>query len=157
MSDEVESTAVTLDLSDSVPVDSFMLDIYFPGTNKPTGWKIEIAGPAHPKSIAVGDDQAREAMADERAVKFAQANGRKFKIDDESVADRRRKNVGRIVARIIGWSPNPVFKQVASTPLMFSERTAIDLFLRHDMGSYFSQIVDYLNSEKAFTKASATN
>lgn len=144
-----------LDLSDTLPQDTAVLEICLPGTAKPTGWIIELAGPGHDKTIAVTDEINRESLEAEKAIRFAQANGRKFKIDDEQVDDRRRKNVSRIVARIVGWSPNPIFKFFSPDAIKFDEKTAIDLFMSPRMSGYFGQIVDFLNSEAGFTKRSA--
>lgn len=148
--------ASVLDLSTAIPAESAVVEILYPGTSKPTGWKIEIAGPAHPKTIAMTNDAARERLNKERAIEFAQINGRKWKTDDETPEDRARRNVTRLVGRIIGWSPDPVFRNVQVEPIVFSEKAAVDLLLREDMGWVLSQIADYITSETAFTQASAT-
>src|SRR5690242_702696 len=142
-----------LDLSGSIPSDSAMLEIILPG-GKPSGWKIELAGPAHPKTVAAADDVMRERLQKEKAIEFAQVNGRKYKVDEETPDDRARRNVSRIVQRIIGWSPDPLFKHIDDKPIAFSEKAATDLLLRPDMGWVLSQIADYLMSETAFTNGS---
>ena len=140
----------TLDLSASKPLDSVIIDLCYPGTTKPTGWRIELSGPAHPQTVALADEASREMIERQDAIEFAQVNGRKWKGDQQSAADRRRKNVGYVCRRIIGWSPNPTFSFVSPDPIAFSAATATELFLRPDMAGFFGQITDYLNSERAF-------
>jgi hypothetical protein len=144
----------TLDLSGLQPLDTFELKILKPGTDQPTGWVIVLAGPAHPQSIALNNDMSRENLDREKAIEFAQVNGRKWKVEEESVEARRRKNVARVCRRIVSWSPNPTFKFVAPEPIAFSLQAATDLFVRPDMGSFFVQVTEYLTSERAFTQPS---
>ncbi len=143
-----------LDLSAAQPRESHSLAILFPGTKKPTGWTIELAGPAHPQTVALMDEASREFIERQDAIEFAQVNGRKWKGDQTSAEDRRRRNVSMVCRRIIGWSPNPVFRFVSPEPIAFSVEAATNLFLRPDMAGFFSQVTDYLNSEAAFTQPS---
>src|SRR6185312_11378145 len=123
-----------LDLSSAMPVDTAFVEILHPGTGAPTGWKIELAGPAHPKTVALGKDLSRVNLRRQAQIEAQQANGRKVKPDVEEPEDRARRNVSSLVARIIGWAPNPVFKNVSPEPIAFSEKVAVDLLLRPDMG-----------------------
>lgn len=140
----------TIDLSDAIPVESFSLDIIHPRTKLPTGWKIELAGPQHANSIAVANEAGKDFLDEERAVKLAQATGQKPDQAEETIQARRRKSVGRVCRRIIGWSPNPTLKNVQADPIEFSLAAATDLFLRPDMAAFFIQITSYFNSEKSF-------
>jgi hypothetical protein len=144
----------TIDLSGLQPLDTFDLKILRPGTDQPTGWVIVLAGPAHPQSVALNNEMSRENLDREKAIEFAQVNARKWKVEEESVEARRRKNVMRVCRRIVSWSPNPTFKFVASDPIAFSLDTAADLFVRPDMGAFFVQVTEYLTSERAFTQPS---
>lgn len=143
-----------LDLSDTTPVETYTLNLLRPGTPTQTGWKLLLAGPSHPDTIAMANDIGRELIEKEKAQEFAQVNGRKYKVDEESVEERRRKNVSRVCRRILGWSPDPTFKSVSPDPIKFSVATATELFLRPDMAGYFIQITEYLNSETSFTPPS---
>lgn len=140
----------TIDLSDTIPVESFSLQIFRPGTKTPTGWVIELAGPQHPNSIAVASEGGEDLIKEEFAIKVANASGQKYEPTAETLQARRRKSVGRVCRRIIGWSPNPTFKNVQSEPIEFSVSAATDLFLRPDMAAFFIQLVNYINGEKAF-------
>jgi hypothetical protein len=140
----------TLDLSDLAPLSSFKLAILKPGTSLPTGWVIELAGPSHPHTLSVANDMTRENLERERAIETAQVNGRKWKGDQDSAEERRRKNVTKLCRRIIGWSPNPTFKFISPDPIAFSVPAAVDMFVRPELGSIFVQITDYFTSERAF-------
>lgn len=140
----------TIDLSDTIPVESFSLPIMRPGTKTPTGWVIELAGPQHPNSIAVASEGGEDLIKEEFAIKVANASGQRYEPTSETLQARRRKSVGRVCRRIIGWSPNPTFKNVQAEPIEFSVSAATDLFLRPDMGAFFIQLVNYINGEKAF-------
>src|SRR5690348_16142160 len=96
--------ALVLDLSSAMLTDSAFLEILHPASGSPTGWMIELAGPAHPKSVALGKDLSRERLAKEARLDAQMANGRKIKPEIEDPEDRGRRNVGHVVARIIGWS-----------------------------------------------------
>ncbi|EJN15688.1 hypothetical protein PMI42_00705 [Bradyrhizobium sp. YR681] len=143
-----------LDLSGLAPADTFDLKILAPGTGKPTGWVITLAGPAHPQTVAVNNESGRESIEREKAIEFAQVNGRKWKVEEETADERRRRNVTKVCRRIVSWSPNPTFRFVQSDPIAFSLDAAVNLFLRPDMGAFFVQVTDYLTSERAFTQPS---
>jgi hypothetical protein len=143
-----------LDLSDLAPLTSFKLAIFRPGTSVPTGWVIELAGPSHPLALAVAGDMNRENLEKEKAMEFAQVNGRKWKTDQETADERRRKNVTKLCRRIVGWEPSPTFKFVSPDPIAFSVEAAVDLFLRPELGSFFVQVTDYFTGERAFIRPS---
>lgn len=147
--------APALDLSSALPLESFVLDILHQGTGQPTGWKIELAGPAHPKTVALGKELSRERLTKEARVEAQMANGRKVKPEIEDPDERARRNVASIVARIIGWSPNPIVNSISTAPIAFSEKAAIDMLLRPEMAWVLGQIAEYLASERAFTQGSA--
>lgn len=148
--------ADTIDLSDAIPVESFSLEITHPRTKAPTGWKIDLAGPQHANSIAVANEAGKDFLEEEKAVKLAQVTGQKFEQADETIQARRRKSVGRVCRRILGWSPNPTFKNVQADPIEFSVDAATNLFLRPDMAGFFIQVTGYLNAERAFIQPSDT-
>lgn len=163
---------LSLDLSSAMPVDSALVEIMHPASGAATGWMIELAGPAHPKTVALGKDLSRERLAKEARLEAQMANGRKVKPETEEPDERARRNVASLVARILGWSMKgkpgddgvrpvigvgPVLKQVSAEPIAFSEKAAIGLLMRPDMAWALGQIADYLGSERAFTQSSATN
>lgn len=144
----------TIDLSDSVPTESFILEMLHPATKKATGWKLQLAGPQHDSSIAVSNEGGKDFIEEELAIKAANAAGLKYDPPAETLQARRRKSVGRVCRRIIGWSPNPTFKNIQPEPIEFSISAATEMFLRPDMAGFFIQVTNYLNSEKAFIQPS---
>lgn len=146
--------ADTIDLSDALPLESFTLEMIHPATKKPTGWKITLAGPQHEAAIAVAGEIGRDAIEEEFAIKAAGASGQKYDPPAETLAMRRRKNVGRVCRRMLGWSPNPTFKSVQPGPIEFSAAAATELFLRPEMAAFFLQLTTYFTSEKAFIRPS---
>lgn len=144
----------TIDLSDAVPVESFFIEMLHPGSKKPTGWKIQLAGPQHESSIAVSNEGGKDFIEEELAIKASSAAGLKYDPPAETLQARRRKSVGRVCRRILGWTPNPTFKNIQAGPIEFSVAAATEMFLRPDMAGFFIQITNYLNSEKAFIQPS---
>jgi hypothetical protein len=139
-----------LDLSGTRPLEMFTLGLVFPGTSSKSGWNINLAGPAHPQTVALNDAFSRELLEKEKAIEFAQVNQRKWKTVAEDPGERARKNVGQVCGRILSWSPNPVFKFIQPEPIEFSVSAATTLFLRPDMSGWLIQITDYLRAEAAF-------
>ena len=141
------------DLGDAFPADTAVLEIVKSGSNEGTGWKITIAGPSHPKTLAWSEKSARETIRKQRAMEAAQANGRKWKPEERTPEEARRENVEWVVSRIIDWTPVRIGGDVHH----FSEKTAIELLSRQQMGFVFAQIVEFLADERSFTARSATN
>lgn len=148
--------ADTLDLSGLVSLDIFDLAILKPGTDRPTGWVITLAGPGHPQTIALNNEISRENLEKEKAIEFAQVNGRKWKVEDETVDERRRRNVLRVVRRIVSWSPDPVIRSFSPDPIAFSIESAVKFFLVPEHGSFLLQVTEYLAGERAFMPPSGT-
>jgi hypothetical protein len=156
-----DAAAVVCDLSSTALLESYPLKICRPGTNRPTGWVITLAGPSHPNSVEVQNEWARERLDKEKAIEFAQVNQRKWKVDDvddKYIAQANRNTIRRLCHRILGWSPEEVtIPYVAPLPIKFSEAAATDLFLRPDMVWALNQITEYFNSERAFMSGSANS
>jgi hypothetical protein len=145
-----------LDLSDTLPSETVSLNLLNPRTKQKSGWVVELAGPQHPLTLALVAEVGREGIERSRLIESAQVNGKTFIPEEVSLDERRRKNVNRVCRRIVGWSPNPVFKNISPNPLAFSLSAATDLFLRPEMAPWFLQITEYLNSEQAFMQPSGT-
>jgi hypothetical protein len=141
-----------VNLAATVALDTYDLAMLFPGTNKPTGWVVTLAGPGHPKTVALAAEAERERLHRNAAIERAQVNGRKWKGDEEEDPTvSRRKTIAAIVGRIVDWTP----VDFGQGPIAYSEEAAIALFLDPAKGVYFSQIVEYLTCEKAFMPSSA--
>lgn len=144
--------AVT-DLSALIPEDTSPLYIVVPGTNKRTGWVITLAGPGHPKTVALNNETARKQLLLEQRIENARVNGRKFKSEDKQPDEQRREFIESLVARMVTWTPI----KIGDEAFEFSDKIAVDLLSRPVMGPYVAQIVDALIAEGAFMKDSAIN
>lgn len=133
--------------------DTGILEIRHPITKALTGWKITLAGPGHPKTIALNDRELDKFLQTSKAKEMAQVNGRKWKGDDREVAEVRREFAASIAARIVDWSP--VDFQDGKGPIAFSEDVAIALLLDPARLWIAPQIREYLDDEKSFTTDSA--
>ena len=149
-----ETVPTVVDLSSFRPIDASVLKIRQPGTATPTGWEVTFAGPSHPKTVAWSNDSARETLHRQAQIEAQQLNGRKIKPEEREVSDVRRENVRWVVSRILGWTP--VRLGPDGTVLEFSEKAATDLLVDPAFGWVYAQMIEFLNDERSFTKASAT-
>lgn len=152
MTEETALTPTSVpDLSGTVFQETAELPMLIPGTSDLSGWTITLAGPSHPKAVAFQDDLLRRQGHEDALIKQAQINGRKYKADEKSPAERRAENMAWITSRIVTWTP----VAFGGKTYEFSDANVKEVFIKPEMGGYFQQVIDYLNSEKAFTKTSA--
>ena len=118
-----------------------------PVTGEPTSWVITFAGPGHPQQIELTERLSRKFERERRAKEQAVTNGKKWKAEELSPDERRAENVGIIVDQIVGW-------RGSSVP--FSKKTATEMLLNPKFALLLKQVNEFLESEKAFIKASAT-
>lgn len=144
-----ETAAV--DLTDFLPLDEAGIEMVAPGGRK-TGWMVTLAGPAHPKRIAANDAAARKALQRSKEIDQAQINGRKYKVDEQSPEDVRRENVEGIVSRIVTWTP----VRIGGETYEFSDKRAVELLMRPEMGWAVVQIAEAQADESRFTRSSAS-
>jgi hypothetical protein len=142
------------DLSGAMPLDTSVLHIVVPGTNKRTGWEVTFAGPSHPKTVSLSNELTRRGLDKAAKMEAAQVNARKWKPEDKQPDEQRRENVESVVARIVTWTPIKI-AQVSAQPIAFSEKAAIDLLLRPMMIPYLMQMMEFLGNEASFIADSA--
>jgi hypothetical protein len=140
----------TFDLSELDAADTAEMTVMAFG--KPTSWVWTFAGPGHPKTIAQSDRYAREAIVTEKLQQQAQVNGKKWKAPEESLEERRARNINHIVERLIGWSPVKMNGQ----DYPFSDVTARAILADRRKVDVYTQALDFLREENSFTKRSAT-
>lgn len=143
-----------VDFGDIVPVDSIHYEIR-KGNGEGSGWSIEIADASHPRAQAWSNEQSRKTLRRQQMVEAQQANGRKVKPDDREPEEVRRDNIGWVLSRIIGWTPEIKLAFISEEPLAYSEENATKVFMHPKMGFALSQLIDVIGDEKSFTKASA--
>lgn len=142
-----------VDFGDIVPVDSIHYEIR-KANGEGSGWSIEIADASHPKAQAWSNEQARKNLKRQERIETQQLNGRKIKAEEKEPEEVRKDNIGWVLSRVIGWTPEiklPFFDE----PLAYSEENAAKVFLHPKMGFALSQLIDVIGDEKSFTKASA--
>lgn len=141
-----------VDLSFDIPADSAVLEILKPASDVGTGWIVEFAGPGHVKTVEWIDKAQRKSIRKAALIEQAQNNNKKYKAEELEPAEARRENVQWVVSRIINWTPI----KIGGETFEFSEKSAVDLLTRPNMGWAFVQMVDFLVDERSFIKGSAT-
>lgn len=141
----------TFDIS-SVPVsDVAELPIIHPGTGKPTTWKLSLAGPAHPETIAISNEASRERLIREQSQERARVNGRKWKGEDIDPVAEREKTFRRAARRIVGWTP----VSMNGEGFPYSAENAFRLLNDPKFGWVAEQFYAYLGEDAAFIESSA--
>lgn len=149
---ETESRGISLSALQAS--DQADLEILWPEGTKGTGWIITLAGPGHPKAVALSESYGRESLRKAARIEAATVNGRKFKPDEGDVESTRRENVRSIVARMIDWRG---LKDDNGDDVPFSDEKGMEVFLDPKLGWAFTQVVEYLADDRSFTKRSATS
>lgn len=142
------------DITDVVPQETARIEIMKPGGIEGTGWFIDLCGPSHPKAISWADERARRDLRKAAQLEQQQANGRKVKVDVKEPDEARRENVGWLASRITGWTPVKI-GFLSPEPIAYSDEAVFKVFMDTRMGWAYAQVLDALNEDKAFTKASA--
>jgi hypothetical protein len=141
------------DLSAVDALDEGELVIKHPKTLEPTGWTWTFYGPGHATTIELSNRVAGAALKKAAARRQAQANGRKWKEDEESLDQIRVESVDNIVTRTKGFTPIKLDGQL----IEFSADSARRLLLDRKKGWLLEQISDYLKDEANFIQPSATS
>jgi hypothetical protein len=158
MSDEKPAS---VKLGGTIYLQSATLMMMQPGTEDadnpvPTGWVLEVAGPAHPRTVEINNRIAARLNKLSADKDKARVNGKKWTPAERDPEDVRREAVEDIANRIIGWSPDPDFED-GKGPIPFSDDAAVEIFMDRAKGSYFLQLVRFITEERSFLKASAKN
>jgi hypothetical protein len=141
------------DLSEVDARDEGELVIKHPKTLEPTGWTWTFYGPGHATTIELSNRVAGAALKKAAAKRQAQANGKKWKEDEESLDQIRVENVDNIVTRTKGFTPIKLDGQL----IEFSADAARRLLLDRKKGWLLEQITEYLRDEANFIQPSATS
>lgn len=126
-------------------------DMHVVVNGKITDWVWTFAGPGHPQTIAQNDRIARESMHEERKLREQQLNGRKVKLPEDTVDERRKKNIDHVVERLVGWSP----VKIAGADYPFTADNARALLSKPGNVALLTQSFEHLASDAAFSKRSA--
>jgi hypothetical protein len=141
------------DLSEVDAQDEGELVIKHPKTLEPTTWSWTFYGPGHATTTALANRVAGAALKKAAAKRQAQANGKKWKEDEESLDQIRVENIDNIVTRTKGFTPIKLDGQL----IEFSADAAKRLLLDRRKGWLLEQITEYLRDEANFIQPSATS
>ena len=141
-----------VDISGFMPAETIKYEVRKSGSVEGIGWFIELGGPSHPKALAWSEAATRRSLRRQAAQEAQQLNNRKVKPDERDPDDVRRENVEFVVSRIVTWSP----LVLNGTRYEFSDKAAVELLSKPEMGWVLLQILEVLGDERSFTKGSAT-
>jgi hypothetical protein len=141
------------DLSTVDARDEGDLVIRHPKTLEPTGWIWTFYGPGHSATIELANRVAGASLKRSAARRQAQANGKKWKEDEETLEQIRVENVDNIVTRTKGFTPIKLDGEL----IEFSADAAKRLLLDRRKGWLLGQIAEYLADEANFIQPSATS
>jgi hypothetical protein len=140
------------DLSDVDAQDEGELVIRHPKSLEPTGWTWTFYGPGHARTIELSNRVAAAALKKAAAKRQAQANGKKWKEDEESLEQLQTDQVENIVARLKHFTP----VRIEGQTIEFSADAAKRLLLDRRKGWLLEQIGEFLADQANFIQASAT-
>ncbi len=145
------NTVDAVDLSAFATTESHALEILTPD-GRPSGWKVTLGAPSHPKATAYNDAAAKRNLHRAKMIEQAQINGRKYVSEEKTPEEARAENVAWVVSRIIAWTP----VKIAGETIVFSDEAATKLLVRPELGFAFGQILKAVADEKRFMPRSAT-
>lgn len=103
------SSAAVLDLGDLRYTDTYTYDVKHPATDKPLGWLITFASPAHPQNIAALEAEWREqqdaALKRQEEVAAANKRGEELPPKRLSMSEMRADTAKRICRRVVEVAP----------------------------------------------------
>ena len=146
-----ENKPIEIDIADIDAADESDMTVVVNG--KLTTWIWTFAGPGHPKGIAQSNRLSRQRLHEDREKEQARVNGKKWKADEETPDEMRKKNANYVVERLLRWSPIKLSGEI----LPFSPENAMKLLLDPRKGSLLVQAVEFLSEDKSFIKRAATN
>ena len=146
-----ENKPIEIDIADIDAADESDMTVVVNG--RLTTWVWTFAGPGHPKGIAQSNRLSRQRLHEDREKEQSRVNGKKWKADEETPDEMRKKNANYVVERLLRWSPIKLSGEV----LTFSPDAAMKLLLDPRKVSLLVQALEFLNEDKSFIKRVATN
>lgn len=144
-----EAEAFDLDSADAL--DEAELAVRHPTSDAPTTWVWTFYGPGHAKTIELANRVSRKSLRELQEQKQARLNGKKVKIEDQTLDQLREETVGHIVARTKTFTP----VKLGGETIHFSEDAARQLLLDRRKGWLYKQITEYLAADENFIGPSA--
>lgn len=142
---------VEFDLDDLAAIDQAELTIKT-RDGRPTGWVWTIAGPGHPKTIALNERLTKENFARSKAQEIARVNGKKWAPADDDADDIIRRTAENLAERVLGWTPIKFHGE----DYPYNTANVVALFLDPARGdTLVTQLAEFVADEKSFMKRSA--
>jgi hypothetical protein len=118
-----------------------------------TGWVWTFAGPGHPATIAIDNEQTARFVDRQNEIERTQVNGRKWKGGGETADTLRERGINYIVARLLRWSD----MTMDGAPFPCTPDNVRKLLADRRFGLVYDQANAFLIDEKSFTKRSPKN
>lgn len=139
------------DISDLDALDEVELSIRHPSTDEPTTWAWTFYGPGHQKTVELANRVSRNALRELQEQKQARLNGKKVKVEDQTLDGLRSETVDHIITRTKTFTP----VKLGGETITFSEDAARKLLLDRRKGWLYKQITDHLSADENFIQPSA--
>jgi hypothetical protein len=141
------------DLAGADALDEATLAIKHPTTDAVTTWVWTFYGPGHAKTVELASRVSRVALRELYDQKQARLNGKKVKVDEQSLDELRAETVANIVARTKSFTP----VKLGAETINFSADAAAKLLLDRRKGWLYAQITAFLAEDVNFIQPSETN
>lgn len=116
---------------------------------KPLGWDLTLAGPGHPVSIQLEEEQTARAREDARRAGQAAKAG--HDLPDEDPKERGDRQRDAFARRIIGWNPVAINGETFE----YTPAAAKRLMTEPQFVYIQAQVISFLATNMAFTAPSA--
>lgn len=148
------NAAPIINLGAFLPTDSTQFEILQAGTEKGTGWVIELAGPGHPQAVAYTNSSNQKSLDRAASLEAQRLNGRKIKPEERDPDEVRADNIAWVCSRVLGWNPVIIPFISETEPTAYSPEVAAKVFGNPKMGWALSQIVEKITDDATFTQRS---
>ncbi|MBT9370273.1 hypothetical protein [Rhizobium sp. CSW-27] len=138
-----------IDISAHLPMETATVQIKAPDGSD-MGWSVTLAGPTHPKTVALNDLIADRNLKKSRDIEASQINRKPYEPPVISPGQMRREAASDMAARIIDWTPIQVNGEV------YDVSRAAELLVLPGMEFAVAQILEAITVEKLFTRRSAS-
>lgn len=139
------------DLGSTDSLDEAELAIRHPATDEPTTWVWTFYGPGHAKTIELANRVSRTALRELQEQRQSRLNGKKVKVEEQTLDGIRSETVDNIIARTKTFTP----VKLGAETITFSEDAARQLLLDRRKGWLYKQVTEYLGSDENFIQPSA--
>lgn len=139
------------DLAGADALDEATLAIRHPTTDEPTTWIWTFYGPGHAKTVELANRVSRNALRELQEQRQARLNGKKVKVEEQTLDGLRAETVDNIIARTKAFTP----VKLGAETITYSEDAARTLLLDRRKGWLYRQITEYLAADENFIQPSA--